>query len=116
MGFDRDTLLAELRGRAGSRLVSHNDAACVVRDGRRNRHIGPLFADGPETALALVDEIIRSETGPWLIDVVGTHEEFLTGLIGSGWTVERSFQRMRFGRDATLPAELPFAVAGPEYG
>jgi hypothetical protein len=116
MGFDRGTLLAELSGRPGSRLVSRNDAACVVRDGRRNRHIGPLLADKPEAALALVDEIIRSENGPWLIDAVSTQEEFLKGLTSSGWTVERPFQRMRFGSAATNARELPFAVAGPEFG
>ena len=64
----------------------------------------------------MVDEIIRSETGPWLIDAVSTQEEFLNSLTGSGWTVERPFQRMRFGIAATAPKELPFAVAGPEFG
>ena len=34
----------------------------------------------------------------------------------SGWTIERPFQRMRFGRAAAQAAELPFAVAGPEFG
>jgi GNAT superfamily N-acetyltransferase len=116
MGFDRGTLLAELSGRPGSRLVSRDNAACIVRDGRRNRHIGPLFADSPEAALAMVDEIISSETGPWLIDAVSTQQEFLQGLAVSGWTVERPFQRMRFGSAATPPKELPFAVAGPEFG
>jgi hypothetical protein len=32
------------------------------------------------------------------------------------WAVERPFQRMRLGRATSEPAELPFAVAGPEYG
>jgi len=64
----------------------------------------------------LVDEIVRSENGPWLIDAVSTQEEFLKGLTGSGWTMERPFQRMRFGRATARLAELPFAVAGPEYG
>jgi GNAT superfamily N-acetyltransferase len=116
MGFDRGTLLAELSGRAGSRLVSRKGAACIVRDGRKNRHIGPLFADTPEAALAMVDEIIKSETGPWLIDAVSTQEEFLKGLTNSGWTIERPFQRMRFGSAASKARELPFAVAGPEFG
>jgi hypothetical protein len=116
MGFDRGTLLAELSGRTGSRLVSRGDAACIVRDGRKNRHIGPLFADSPKSALAMVDEIIKSETGPWLIDAVSTQEEFLKSLAGSGWSVERPFQRMRFGRAASEARELPFAVAGPEFG
>jgi GNAT superfamily N-acetyltransferase len=116
MGFDRSALLAELGGRPGSRLMSSGGAAALVRDGRKARHIGPLFADDPDQALALVHEIIRSETGPVLIDAVGTQEEFLEGLTSSGWTIERPFQRMRFGSAAAQPAELPFAVAGPEYG
>ena len=92
----------------------------LVRDGRKNRHIGPLFAGSPGSALALVDDIIRSEAGPWLIDAVSTQEEFLKRLTGSSWTIERPFQRMRFDNATALPKELPkelpFAVAGPEYG
>jgi GNAT superfamily N-acetyltransferase len=116
MGFDRGTLLTELSRRSGSRLISRDDAVALVRDGRRNKHIGPLFADSPSSALALVAEITRSETGPWLIDAVNTRQEFLNGLTGSGWTVERPFQRMRFGSTIAPPKQLPFAVAGPEYG
>jgi GNAT superfamily N-acetyltransferase len=116
MGFDRSALLAELGGRPGSRLMSSGGAAAFVRDGRKARHIGPLFADGPDHALALVHEIIRSETGSVLIDAVSTQDEFLEGLTGSGWIIERPFQRMRFGGATARPTELPFAVAGPEYG
>jgi GNAT superfamily N-acetyltransferase len=116
MGFDRVALLTELSGRAGSRLVTNGDALALVRDGRKARHIGPLLAGGPDQALALVNEIVRSENGPLLIDAVFEQEPFLNGLTGSGWNIERPFQRMRFGRAATPPAELPFAVAGPEYG
>ena len=116
MGFDRSALLAELGGRSGSRLLSNDGALALVRDGRKARHIGPLFANNSDRALALVHEIVRSETGPVLIDAVSTQEEFLSGLTGLGWNIERPFQRMRFGRATTLPAELPFAVAGPEYG
>jgi hypothetical protein len=64
----------------------------------------------------LVGDIVRSENGPLLIDAVHEQEEFLQGLTRSGWTIERPFQRMRFGRATAPPAELPFAVAGPEYG
>jgi GNAT superfamily N-acetyltransferase len=116
MGFDRSALLAELGGRSGSQLLSNGDAVALVRDGRTIRHIGPLFADNSDRALALVDAIVGSETGPVLIDAVSTQDEFLKKLTGSGWTIERPFQRMRFGRAITPPAELPFAVAGPEYG
>ena len=88
----------------------------IVRDGRTARHIGPLFADSPAGALALVDAIVQSENGPLLIDAVSRARRVSQRPAGSGWTIERPFQRMRFGH-ATAPAEeLPFAVAGPEFG
>src|SRR6478672_6895238 len=70
MGFRRDTLLGALGGRAGSRLLSDGDAMALVRDGRKARHIGPLFAGSAARALAIVQEIVGSETGPLLIDAV----------------------------------------------
>ena len=116
MGFDRSALLTELGGRPGSRLLSNDHVMALVRDGRKARHIGPLFADDPNQALAMVRAIAQSETRPLLIDTVSSQAEFLQGLTGSGWNIERPFQRMRFGRSTAKPAELPFAVAGPEYG
>ena len=116
MGFDRGTLLSELGGRPGSRMLSNGDAVALVRDGRKIKHIGPLYANSPDRAIAMVNEIVRSETGPLLIDAVSMQEDFLKGLTGAGWTIERPFQRMRFGRAIAQAAELPFAVAGPEYG
>ena len=54
----------------------------------------------------MVNAIARSETGPLLIDAVNEQDEFLEGLTGSGWTIERPFQRMRFGaRRPALPAD-----------
>ena len=116
MGFDRSTLLAEFAGRPGSRLLANGDAMALIRDGRTARHIGPLFADTPERALAMVDAIARSEAGPLLIDAVSSSGTFLHGLTASGWNIERPFQRMRFGRATASPTEQPFAVAGPEFG
>jgi GNAT superfamily N-acetyltransferase len=116
MGFDRSPLLAEFAGRPGSRLLSSAGAVALVRAGRTADHIGPLFADGAKPALAMVNSIVRSSTGPLLIDAVSTQEEFLQDLTGAGWKVERPFQRMRFGRATVKSAELPFAVAGPEFG
>jgi GNAT superfamily N-acetyltransferase len=116
MGFDRSALLRELGGRSGSQLVSHGGAMALIRDGRTARHIGPLFADDTAAAIALVETIARSEAGPVLIDVVSDHGEFLQHLTTSGWTIERPFQRMRFGRITAQGAEPPVAVAGPEYG
>lgn len=116
MGFDRRALLLELCGRPGSQLISHPGAIALIRDGRKARHIGPLFADDSDSASALVERIVRSETGPVLIDVVNEQHAFLEHLISSGWSIERPFQRMRFGLATTKSMEPPFAVAGPEYG
>jgi GNAT superfamily N-acetyltransferase len=116
MGFDRSALLRELGGRSGSQLVSHGSAMALIRDGRTARHIGPLFADDGGSATELVETIAQAETGPMLIDVVSEHDEFLKNLTKRGWTIERPFQRMRFGRVAIQDAKPPFAVAGPEYG
>ena len=116
IGFARDALLAEFAARPGSRMVSNGKAMALVRDGRTARHIGPLFADTADQALALVEAIVASESGPLLLDAVASQTELLAGLTGIGWTIERPFQRMRFGRAATAATELPFAVAGPEFG
>jgi GNAT superfamily N-acetyltransferase len=116
LGFDRRELLQELGGRAGSRLVSIGDAMALVRDGRTARHIGPLFATTPVHALGLVKNIVANEHGAILIDAVANQNQFLNGLTDSGWTIERPFQRMRFGPATSQGAELPFAVAGPEFG
>jgi GNAT superfamily N-acetyltransferase len=116
MGFDRSSLLKEFSERPGSRMVSLGDAIALIRDGRTARHIGPLFAETHESGLNLVDAIVRSEQSPWLLDAVHSLDEFLQGLTANGWTIERPFQRMRFGRTTMLAAELPFAVAGPEFG
>ncbi|MDH2348219.1 GNAT family N-acetyltransferase [Bradyrhizobium sp. SSUT77] len=115
-GFDRTALLSTFAGRPGSSIVSANGAIALVRDGRTARHIGPLFADDAAAALTLVDAIARSETGPLLLDAVASQAAFPEGLTASGWTIERPFQRMRFGPATPAGEEMPFAVAGPEFG
>jgi GNAT superfamily N-acetyltransferase len=116
MGFERGLLLREFAGRPGSRLLSRDGAIALIRDGRTARQIGPLYADDTARAIALLEAIAAFEGGPLLIDVVHNHSEFLHTLAGSGWTVERPFQRMRFGRTIAPALDLPFAVAGPEFG
>jgi len=115
-GFDRIALLSAFAQRPGSRIVSANGATALVRDGRTARHIGPLFADDDAAALTLVDAIARSETGPLLLDAVAPHAAFTEGLTASGWSIERPFQRMRFGPATAAGEDMPFAVAGPEFG
>ncbi|MBB4391297.1 GNAT family N-acetyltransferase [Bradyrhizobium sp. ERR14] len=116
IGFDRTALLSAFAQRSGSRIVGANGAIALVRDGRTARHIGPLLADNAAAALALVDAIVRSETSPLLLDAVASQAAFLEGLTASSWTIERPFQRMRFGPATVTGEEMPFAVAGPEFG
>jgi GNAT superfamily N-acetyltransferase len=116
MGFGRRDLLEELSERADSRLYSSGDAMALIRDGRTARHIGPVFAESAAHALAIVSDIAAGESGPLLIDAVASQDAFLNGLVDAGWVIERPFQRMRFGRATTKADELPFAVAGPEFG
>jgi GNAT superfamily N-acetyltransferase len=115
-GFDRTALLTGFAQRSGSRIVAAHGCIALVRDGRTARHIGPLFADNAAEALALVQAIARSETRPLLIDAVASQAAFLEGLTASGWTIERPFQRMRFGPATTTGEDMPLAVAGPEFG
>ncbi|WFU68923.1 GNAT family N-acetyltransferase [Bradyrhizobium sp. CB2312] len=115
-GFDRTALLTAFAQRSGSRIVAANGCIALVRDGRTARHIGPLFADNAADALALVHAIASSEPRPLLIDAVASQAAFLEGLTASGWTIERPFQRMRFGPATSAGDEMPFAVAGPEFG
>jgi GNAT superfamily N-acetyltransferase len=116
MGFDRGALLGELCARPGSRLIGRDGALALIRNGRRARHIGPVFADHPEQGLAVVDAIVRSEPGPLLIDAVDNGNAFIDGLVGAGWSVERPFQRMRFGNAPPSAPVPPLAGAGPEFG
>ncbi|MBR0849813.1 GNAT family N-acetyltransferase [Bradyrhizobium diazoefficiens] len=115
-GLDRTLLLAAFAARPGSRIVAANGAIALVREGRTAHHIGPLFADRATAALALVGAITQSLGGPLLLDAVASHAAFLDGLIASGWSIERPFQRMRFGPATSKGADMPFAVAGPEFG
>lgn len=116
IGFDRGDLLAEFAQRPGSRIVSLNGSIALIRDGRTARQIGPVFAENAADAQALVDAIARSESGPLLLDAVASQDVFLHGLTRAGWSIERPFQRMRFGRATRPGADVAFAVAGPEFG
>jgi GNAT superfamily N-acetyltransferase len=116
IGFDRGNLLRELSRRPGSRLISSGSASALIRDGRAARHVGPLFAQSTDRALALVGDIAAGETGPLVIDAVAERGDFLAGLTDAGWRIERPFQRMRLGPATAQATEPAFAVAGPEYG
>lgn len=115
-GFDRGDLLHSLAGRKASHIAMCGRALGLVRDGRVARHIGPVFADDAASALDLVTAIVAAGSAPHMLDAAAAEEAFVTGLTACGWTLERSFLRMRFGQDRSATERLPFAVAGPEFG
>ena len=53
----------------------------------------------------MVRDIAAHETGPLIIDAIATQGGFLEGLTDTGWSIERPFQRMRFGRASNQPAK-----------
>lgn len=116
MGFDRSALLRALAGRKGSELPGDQNAMSLVRDGRVARHVGPLYADSSTSALNLVGRIVGSDQRPHMLDAIADRREFVDGLTAAGWTIERSFLRMRFGDASTTQPARSFAAAGPEYG
>ena len=59
----------------------------------------------------------RSETGPWLIDAVHSQEEFLQRPHPHrAGTSSGRFSACASAAPPVAPAQLPFAVAGPEFG
>ena len=119
-GRQRAALLRALAGRPGSRVYRESDAACLVRDGRRARHIGPLLSADEAQAVRLLDRVLGVEPGPLVIDLFDRAGQVREFLLGRGFAVERPFRRMAraVAGDAALPAEagLALAAAGPEFG
>ena len=117
MGLARGDLLGELSRRPGSRLISNGDASALIRDGRTARHIGPLFADSTNGALALVHDDRRVRDRPIADRCDCRARRLFDGSDGC-----RMAHRAAFPAHAIRPIDLrerpkpPFAAAGPEYG
>ena len=119
MGFDRGELIRDFASRAGSLIYETDDAIALVREGRKARQIGPVYARDRSAAIGLLDRILDEEAGALLIDVSIVHSEAHAFLLSRGFVFERPFARMRRGGGAPEAiggsAEL-IAVAGPEFG
>jgi hypothetical protein len=77
--------------------------------------IGPLSAEDPKTAIALVRAALRSVNGLVYLDSLDGQGAFNDYLMSCGFTVQRGFTRMLLGRSAAFddPGRT-FAIAGPE--
>jgi len=88
------------------------------RHGHNREHIGPLVADGPDTAAALLTSILTEQPHRrFYLDVPDDRQEWREVISGIGFAIERPFLRMHRG-----PLETPgeqssiYAIAGPEFG
>lgn len=118
-GADRALLLADFLGRAGSRAVRtvSGTGFAMVRTGRRAMQLGPVIASSAEEAIRLVSAIVSTVGGAIFIDVPSIWTDVASWLRRRGFTVQRSFTRMAYGRsEAFGQIDRIFAVAGPEFG
>jgi GNAT superfamily N-acetyltransferase len=119
MGFDRGDLIRQFADRAGSSIYETEGACGLVREGRRARQIGPVYARDQSAAIGFLDAILSEEAGSLLIDVSTAHSEAHAFLLSRGFVFERPFARMRRGGgapEATGGSAELIAVAGPEFG
>jgi GNAT superfamily N-acetyltransferase len=116
LGTGRRSIIERFAARPGSRILSNAGAVVLVRDGRRARHVGPLIADDETAAITLLDEVIRTETAPLLVDLSDAHPTVADALLKAGFIVERPFTRMCLGPAQTEGSAQIVASAGPEFG
>jgi GNAT superfamily N-acetyltransferase len=121
-GADRGAVIAGIRGRLrGVDLfaIRHNRCAGVLlgRDGRVASHLGPLIAEDDETAQALLTHALRIVPGPVFIDLADQKTAVRQWLEGRGFTPQRPFTRMLYGRSRSFDdGRRTYAVIGPEFG
>jgi len=88
------------------------------RHGHDREHLGPLVAERPDTATALLDSVLADQPNRrFSLDVPDDRQEWRDVLAARGFTVERPFLRMHRGA-LTSPGQPSsiHAIAGPEFG
>jgi hypothetical protein len=88
------------------------------RHGHNREHLGPLVADGPDIAAALLESILADRPDRRIyVDVPDDRREWREVLSRLGFAIERPFLRMHRGPLATpgQPSSI-YAIAGPEFG
>ena len=122
-GASRLGLLRRLAAEAPeyARVIRHgNDVRGYVfgRHGHNRDHLGPLVADDPNTAAALLDSILVEQRGRrFYLDVPDDQQEWRDVISRIGFAIERPFLRMHRG-PLTAPGQpaAVYAIAGPEFG
>jgi GNAT superfamily N-acetyltransferase len=115
----RSHVLAYLRDRARALIAERGGSVvgfAMGRPGRTAAQVGPVVAETPEIARALVARMAEG-VGRTLIDVPDAHAGLAGWLAQHGATRERGYTRMTLGRFPGLdePGKV-YALAGPELG
>ncbi|MDC0033270.1 GNAT family N-acetyltransferase [Alphaproteobacteria bacterium] len=118
-GGDRRPVIESLVVRSGefSCLDKATNGFLLGRDGRLAGQIGPIFADGEDCAVAMLEHALVRLTGRVFIDACDHQSGFTDRLKEYGFKPQRPFLRMAKGRSESfgIPAAM-FAMAGPELG
>ena len=88
------------------------------RHGHNREHLGPLVADGPDTAAALLESFLAEQSDRrFYLDAPDDRQEWRDVLSRMGFAIERPFLRMHRGPLTTpgQPSSI-YAIAGPEFG
>ncbi len=97
---------------------SHVQGYLFGRHGHNREHLGPLVADGPDTAAALLESTLAEQPDRrFYLDVPDDRQEWRDVLSRMGFAIERPFLRMHRGPLTTpgQPSSI-YAIAGPEFG
>ena len=118
-GGDRRTIIESLIERSSefSAVAENNGGFLLGRDGRTATHIGPISANSPKTAIALLNHALTTLSGTVFIDACNHQNKFIVQLEKYGFRRQRPFLRMAKGYTNKLgQPEKMFAMAGPELG
>jgi GNAT superfamily N-acetyltransferase len=122
-GASRLDLLRRLAGEAPeyARVIAGGDEVrgyAFGRHGHNREQLGPLVADGPDIAAALVESVLAEQPDRrFYLDAPDDQREWRDVLTRMGFAIERPFLRMHRGPLAApgQPSSI-FAIAGPEFG
>ncbi len=121
-GASRESLLRALAERLpeAALVAERGGKICgylLGRDGREARQLGPLVADDPSAAQALLARALDLVPAPLYMDIVDSHSSLRGWALMRGFSAQRPFTRMVHGA-ACAPGnnDTVMLVAGPELG
>ena len=121
-GASRESLLRALAARLpeAALVAERGKKICgylLGRDGREARQLGPLVADDPAAAQALLARALDRVPAPLYMDIVDRHSSLRGWALMRGFSAQRPFTRMVHGTErAPGNNESVMLVAGPELG